>query len=176
MRWSRPDKQNRLYLAPLLLSLKGQVGARTASALALFTQAHTLVLQEEESTTTSDRGAFTDGEAPRFEVEASGQAGPARVGNARTVTPASSSPSPAATTWRSRARLSDDRLGAELAIAEAHRSKPRRGVARRREHAHHVDHAGASDDARSGAGPFGPAEAPPEASGRRRSGYRAHPG
>ena len=36
------------------------------------------------------------------------------------MTPASRSPSPAATAWRSRARLSEDRLGAELAIAEAH--------------------------------------------------------
>ena len=44
-------------------------------------------------------------EAPRFDVEASGQAGPARVGTARAVTPASTLPSPAATAWRSRARL-----------------------------------------------------------------------
>jgi hypothetical protein len=37
--------------------------------------AHTPVLQREESTTASDRGAFTT-EAPRNQVEAGGQAGP----------------------------------------------------------------------------------------------------
>jgi hypothetical protein len=41
-----------------------------------ITAAHTRVLQGGKSTTAADRGAFTNGEAPRFEVEASGQAGP----------------------------------------------------------------------------------------------------
>jgi hypothetical protein len=69
---------------------------------------------------------------------------PARVGNARTVTPAPRSPSPAAMSWRSRARLKDARRGLQLATASTHLSKPGRGVARRREPAHHVaDLAGA---------------------------------
>jgi len=73
-------------------------------------------------------------------VEARGQAGSARVGHARAVTPAPSSPSPAATAWRSCARLSDDRLGALLATAEARAiDKHRRGVGRRLERARQLD-------------------------------------
>lgn len=69
--------------------------------------------------------------SPRGEVEASGQAGPAHVGTARTVTPR-----PARRRRRRRpgahARDSkDDRLGAELVIAEALNCQARRGLGRR---------------------------------------------
>jgi hypothetical protein len=92
-----------------LLSGRSSLAPRRCSRITL---AHTPVLPEEESTTASDRGAFTNGEVPRFEVERPVARPAPRVGNARTMTPAPRSPSPAAPAWRLRARLRDDRLAA----------------------------------------------------------------
>ncbi len=48
--------------------LRDGVGARSTKPLAHYA-AHTRVVQKEASTTASDRGAFTNGEAPRYDVK-----------------------------------------------------------------------------------------------------------
>jgi len=56
-----------------LLSDGSSLALRRCSRI---TPAHTRVLPEEESTPASDRGAFTNRDAPRFEVETRGQTSP----------------------------------------------------------------------------------------------------
>lgn len=84
--------------------LKSGRFARATTTLVYYARAHTRVLSEEESTTASDRGAFTKGRRRGSRWRPAAR--PARGrGQCRDGDAGASSPSPAATSWRSRARL-----------------------------------------------------------------------
>ena len=113
------------FISQHSLSLLGMGLALAPRSRSRITPPPTRVLQREATTTASDRGAFTRGGAA-VRREAGSQAGPARVGTARTVTPAFSSPSPAATAWRSGARLRRRRPpAASLSAAPVEKERPR---------------------------------------------------
>jgi hypothetical protein len=88
--WTRSGRRGftRFILQYSSPHLRAAVAPEPETTLAHYGRAYTCITGRE-STTAPPRGAFTSGEAPRGEVEASGQAGPRERSAARDVTPAS---------------------------------------------------------------------------------------
>jgi len=125
-----------LYLAALLFPLKGWVVARAGTMLAYYACAHTRIAGRKIHHVGPRRLHRRGGAAVRDGGRRPGRT--ARVGIARTVTPASRSPSPAATSWRPRSRLKRRLPRPPGRRGRGAPLKPRRGVGRRHESAHQL--------------------------------------